>query len=179
MAEPILAVTLVAGYTGLAQIRRRDTAMSSEAREVHRTSLTVRDYEEASIALFGRKASALNRLHEVLSECSESDWDGYGAEAYSPDAAFRAEQLIRSLPDQALDVEFGVEPDGTISFDWDLTNVRNFSLIVGESDRIAYAWIDGTDRGHAVARMASGNLPDRILNELQPFLPDEPTLRAA
>lgn len=179
MAEPVLAVTLMAGYTGLAQLRRRDTAMSSEARDIQKNSLLISNHEESSFALFGKKSSALTKLNEVLSECSEPNWDGYGSEAYLPDAAIRAEQLIRNLPDRALDLEFTIEPDGSISFDWEISKTRNFSLIIGESERIAYAWIDGTDRGHAVARMVSGLVPERILNELECFLPHEPTLRAA
>ncbi len=112
-------------------------------------------------------------------ECSTPDWDGYRALPVNPAALERAETLLRSLPDDLLLPDFSIEPDGDISFDWLPTRTRSFSLSIGNSDRVAYAWVDGTDRGHAVARTGSGEVPTRILNELKRIYAHDLTIRLA
>jgi hypothetical protein len=75
----------------------------------------VTKHVERSVALFGAKADALDHLHSVAMECSTPDWDGYGAEAVNLEALYRAERLLRSLPEGFPLPEFSVEPDGAIS----------------------------------------------------------------
>jgi len=41
---------------------------------------------------------------------------------------------------------------------------------MGPNDRLAYAWLDGTDKGHAVARFDGERVPDRILEGIKVFL---------
>jgi hypothetical protein len=179
MPEPVLALSLMAGYAFLQPMTRQGTAMSSMAERVCFNAIKMTESVERSVALFGPKADALEQLYSVAMECSTPDWDGYGAEAVNPEALDRAERFLRSLPEGFPLPEFSVEPDGAISFDWLPTRTRNFSLSIGGSDRIAYAWLDGTDRGHAVARSLSGEVPDRILQELSRIVPHASTVRAA
>lgn len=103
-------------------------------------------------------------------ECNVSNWDGYGAEPASPRALRRAEDLIESLPDDFPLPEFSIEPDGCVSLDWMPAAYRTLTVSVGVSDRLPYAWVDGTDRGHAVARLVDGQLPPRILSEIRRFM---------
>jgi hypothetical protein len=179
MPEPILAIGLIAGYSALAPLTRQRSALSPEAGVVRSHARAVAEIVEKSFALFGAKAEAINNLKSLAMECTESDWDGYGAVPVNPAALERAEALLRSLPDDCPLPEFSIEPDGEISFDWLPSRTRSFSLSIGLSDRIAYAWVDGTDRGHAVARAESGKMPTRILNELNRIYANEPTLRVA
>lgn len=166
MPEPLLTISLMAGYAALQSLTRQGTATCSMAGALRSNAVEVTKHVERSVALFGPKADALDHLYSVAMECSTPDWDGYGAEAVNLEALYRAERLLRSLPEGFPLPEFSVEPDGAISFDWLPTRTRNFSLSIGGSDRLAYAWLDGTDRGHAVARSSSGEVPKRILEEL-------------
>jgi hypothetical protein len=125
------------------------------------------------------KTQVLNDLHALANECSMPDWDGYGAEPVSLDALERAEIFLCSVPDDVPLPELAVEPDGTVSLDWLPTHTRSFSVSIGDSDRMAYAWVDRTDRGHAVARSVSGEAPGRILQELSRIVPHAPAIRAA
>jgi hypothetical protein len=179
MPEPVLAIGLIAGYAALYPLTRQGTALSPMAGAVKCNASLLTEHVERSVALFGAKVGALNGLRSLAIECSLPDWDGYGAEPVSGDALERAEVFLRSLPDDLPLPELSVEPDGAVSLDWLPTRTRSFSVSIGESDRIAYAWIDGTDRGHAVARSVSGEAPGRILEELKQIVPHAPAIRAA
>jgi hypothetical protein len=134
---------------------------------------------ESSRALFGWKAGLLIQLQQLEGEYSEPDWDGEGAEAVSSFTVFRAELFIRSLPESLQPPELSVEPDGAIALEWMPSKYRTFSISVGEGDRIAYAWVDGTDRGHAVARLVEGEIPSKIAHQLSLFLNDDLTFHIA
>ena len=91
--------------------------------------------------------SLLTKLNRLSVECSEDDWDGYGAESVKATALLRAEAFVRALPDNIPLPEVSVEPDGAVAFDWMPLPSKTFTLSVSGSNRLAYAWIDGTDRG--------------------------------
>ena len=59
--------------------------------------------------------------------------------------------------------EFAPEPDGAISLDWIQSRHRLFTLSISASNRLAYAWLDGTDKGHGVARFDGRTIPRRVL----------------
>lgn len=180
MLEPVLSLGLMmAGYTAVAALSRRSSAVSNEAATVRRNASCVLKREESSVALFGPKAGAFSELAALASECSEDDWDGYGAIAVNPQALQLAHDIIRSLPDDVTMPTFSIEPDGCVSLDWMPSRTRTFTLSAGKSDRLPYAWIDGTDRGHAVARWVNGYLPPRILQEINRICTHDSTLRVA
>jgi hypothetical protein len=109
-------------------------------------------------------------LTALEGDCLLSNWDGYGSKPVSLRALRRAEDLIASFPDDVPLPECSIEPDGCVSLDWMPARYRTFTVSIGESDRLPYAWVDGTDRGHAVARLAEGQLPSRILTEIRRFM---------
>ena len=122
---------------------------------------------ERSQSLFGRKAGAISQIWALVNECAEPGWDGSGAHAVDRLAAFAAADFIRALPDGAPLPDVGPEPDGAISLDWIQSRNRLFSLSVGISNRLAYAWLDGSDRGHAVARFDGEKIPARVLEGIE------------
>ena len=132
---------------------------------------------DRSVALFGPKADLISHLSLLGGECREENWDGYGAAPVRPGALRGAEELIASLPEEVPHPECSIEPDGCISLDWMPGPNRTLTVSVGESDRMPYAWVDGIDRGHAVARMVDGQLPPRILAEIRRFTSHESCLK--
>ena len=119
---------------------------------------------ERSEALFGQKATLLSALMLMAHECAESDWNGEGAHAIEPAVVRRASEFIRALPQGVPLPEIAPAPDGSIILDWALSKRRVFSLSIGETDRLAYAWLDGTDKGHGVARFDGIRTPSRVLD---------------
>ena len=113
------------------------------------------------------KTNAIAQIWVLTHECSKANWDGDGARPLDPRAAISAEDFIRALPENVVLPEFAPEPDGTISLDWIQSRNQLFSLSIGGGNRLAYAWLDGADRGHAVARFDGVQVPARILEGIK------------
>jgi hypothetical protein len=56
---------------------------------------------------------------------------------------------------------------GERSLDWILTRQRLFSLSIGPSNQLAYAWLNGAGRGHGLAHFDGQNIPQRILEGIK------------
>lgn len=128
------------------------------------------DTMEQSQALFGEKAAAISDVRLLEQECKEENWDGYGAAATDARAVRLAECFVRTLPEEFPLPEFAPEPDGSVSLDWAQSRSRVFSLSVGSSNRLAYAWLDGTDKGHGVSTFDGHRIPTRILQGIQEIM---------
>ena len=135
---------------------------------------------ERSQYLFGKKALAISAIRELAVECAESDWDGYGGLAIDPVVVRKAEEFIRALPDNLPLPEVSPEPDGSISLDWMLSRNQVVSVSIGAKNRLAFAWLDGSERGHSVVNFDGSTIPARILSAINLTLSYAPaTLRAA
>lgn len=118
------------------------------------------DRVESSDALFGRKTAVISALWGLTRSHAESGWDGGEAFPADRQAIALACAFIRALPDDCKLPEVGVDPDGAVTLDWMISRHRMLSIsFAGDSDRLAYAWIDGTDRGNAVARFDGETVP--------------------
>lgn len=125
---------------------------------------------DAGVDLAPSTESTLSRLWAMLDECSEPDWDGSGAAPLNVSAVAAAEIFIRALPEGVPLPEVAPEPDGSVSLDWIKSRHRQLSLSIGGMDRVAYAWHDGTDRGHAVASFDGTKIPNRILEGIKSLM---------
>lgn len=167
-----------AGYASMNAYAQQGSAVSPAAKEVRKAVSAQIRFSEGSQALFGEKAAAISTLHALASECDKPDWDGNMAEAIDPTALHNAENLVRSLPNGLPMPEFSPEPDGSISLDWIESRCHLFSLSVGSSNRLSFAWLDGTDKGHGVAGFDGFTIPARVLSEIRKVF-DRAPLRAA
>jgi hypothetical protein len=168
----------IVGLSALQALASGSSGVSREAHAIYEAATEVAASVERSQALFGEKASALATLATLEAEYAKPGWDGEGAEAISPIAAARAKCFVRAMPDGIPLPEFAPEPDGSISLDWVRSPTRLFSLSVGRGDRLAYAWLDGSDKGHAVARFDGQSIPHRVLEGIQDIVGRHATLRA-
>jgi len=108
-------------------------------------------------------SDALSRLKELQVECSQHGWDGNDSVAINRVAVERADRFISALPNGVEFPEFGPEPDGAISLDWIWTRDCILSISIGTNDRLAFAWLDGTDKGHGVVHFDDKTVPPLIL----------------
>ena len=170
MFNPVSAIGSERGLAALYPLARAGSAVSNEAQTVQQAARTVMNAVEQSQALFGNKAMAISQIWALANECEEPGWDGDGALAIDHVSVFNAVAFIRALPDGVALPECAPEPDGSISLDWIQSRNRLFSLSVGRSNRLAYAWLDGADKGHAVARFDGENVPPRILEGIDAII---------
>lgn len=160
-------MTMLAEQAPVHWLARPGSAVSGEAQTPWSAANAVLKTLKRSLPLSGPKAAATSRIWALVGECAEMDWDGAGAEPVSALAADRADDFIRALPDNVPLPEFAPEPDGSISLDWIQSRSRLFSLSVGQGSGLAYAWVDGADRGHAVARFDGETVPPRVLEGIR------------
>lgn len=163
MLETFSIVRLGLGYTSLYPYAYGSSAISSEARAVREAVSAVVESSERSQVLFGEKSVAISQIVSLAKECAETDWDGNEAAPIDQAAIHTAVKFIRALPNDVPLPEFAPEPDGSISLDWIRSRNRLFSLSIGSTNRLAYAWLDGSDRGHGVAQFDGERIPSRVI----------------
>jgi hypothetical protein len=168
------------GYAGLSKYARLGSAVSTAAASSREAAVVIWLGAENSESLFGKKNVSIEQLRELEHDCAEDGWDGSGALALDSEALKRTREVVLALPDGFPVPECSPEPDGSISLDWICSRYRLFSLSVGAGDRVAYAWLDGADKGHGVTRLDGCSLPARVLNDIQAIANHgTPTLRVA
>ncbi len=105
---------------------------------------------------------ARQELCQLADDCSMPNWDGYGANAVSPDAYLQAYRFLESLP---LGIEIpspGVEPDGELTFEWHHGPQHTLSLSVSEDGDLHYAAIVGSNKTYGTEAFF-GDIPAAIL----------------
>lgn len=167
MPDPLSATLGIwLGYATVQGYARESSAVSSEARVLRKAVNGVLELAERSQALFGGKAAAISQLRAIANECAEAGWDGYKASPIEWPSVRVAEEFIRAMPEDLPLPEFAPEPDGSVSLDWIQSRNRLFSLSVGMTNRLAYAWLDGSDKGHGVARFDGERIPPRVIEDI-------------
>jgi hypothetical protein len=99
-------------------------------------------------------------LAEQLEECSQSGWDGYGAEPVIEDTYRNAYHFIEALPRGFPMPTVGAEADGHLTLEWYSSPSRVVSVSVSPEGDLHYAALLG-----GTARR----------NGTEPFLGDVPT----
>ncbi|MEY4750156.1 MAG: hypothetical protein RIQ60_2370 [Pseudomonadota bacterium] len=161
---------------------RPGSAVSTEARQVRACAEAMVDRVERSDVLFGNKTALISQLWGLTRSHAEAGWDGGEAMPADRHAIQLAATFVRVLPDACELPELGVDPDGAITLDWMASRQRMLSIsFSGQSDRLAYAWIDGTDRGHGVVKFDRDSVPMRLMQAIlaATVTPDHVALRAA
>jgi hypothetical protein len=167
MFEPVSMTIGVFLTHGALSACTRSSASSSEAAEIAWAAVGITRAVEDSQALFGEKAAALAALEEIAVECGEPDWDSHGACSIDPAALDNARDFIRALPDGMPMPELAPEPDGGISLDWVHSRHRMLSLSTGPRPRLAVAWLDGPNSGHAVESFDGVVIPELVLLKIR------------
>lgn len=156
------------GIAAIYGLARPSTAVSSEAMQVAQYAGNLVQRIEGSDALFGRRSTVVSALIALVDSHADHGWDGREAMPVDPRAISFAIAFVRSLPDEYAMPDVGVDPDGAVSLDWMPSRNRILSIsFAGDSDRLAYAWIDGTDRGHAVEKFDGERSPPRLTDALR------------
>jgi hypothetical protein len=161
-----LVPTIVAS-SHLALAMAGGTALSREASVVSDAATEFVKLAERSEALSGDKNAVLSDLATLSTEYADWGWDGDNAAPIDPVAMFFVKRFIRALPDDIPMPELAPDPDGSISLDWSESGYRLFSMSVGPSNRLAFAWLDGADKGYATAQFDGVVIPSLVLDQIR------------
>lgn len=94
------------------------------------------------------KQKTFSLVEEVYKECSEEDWDGYGAKPIKEEAYLQALELVDALPSSLPLPEVIPERSGDLALEW--SKGRRAVLVISVSGEtvIHYAGIFGTSKIH-------------------------------
>lgn len=170
---------MVGGFAALGVYAHVGSAVSHTANAASKAACAVWQSAVSSEALYGTQVTALSDLRALALECAEANWDGYGAAAIDELAVRNAEDVLFALPPGIPMPDLAPEPNGGVSLEWFRSRNQMFSISVNRGLRLAYAWLDGSDRGHAVARFDQRVIPAGILEGIKRIILDDSGVRAA
>lgn len=104
------------------------------------------------------------KLNDLYNECSEENWDGYGAEAVSIGTYLEASILLSLLPVSTAQPEIIPEPDGGFGLEWSTENGYIFVISVNGTNVITYAGLFGDNNEVHGAENFNNILPQTILS---------------
>ncbi len=90
-------------------------------------------------------AQLKQKIAEIAEQCAVPGWDGYGANAITPEAVAQARAFADAIPPHLPAPDPGVEPDGAVTFEWYWTLRQTLSVSVDGSGAVHYAALLGTE----------------------------------
>ncbi len=127
-------------------------------------------FTESTSQMTGEEQNVISAIYELAEACSANGWDGYGALPLSKQSVDTGIQFARLLPDDIAIPAVSAEPDGVLAFEWTASKSRRLSMGFLAPDCIAYAWLDGSDRGHAIAQFDGQVIPQRVLGAINAII---------
>ena len=138
-----------------------DRGTSREARTVWMAILAVErsawDTEQSHV----RRQRDL-ALAEAFQECSQPDWDGYGAAPANESSTAWARKVLSAFPDCLGVPDIAFEPDGDAGLEWWRGPDRVLSVSVGRNGELRYAARLNASRAIGTEIFADG-LPKRLV----------------
>lgn len=129
-------------------------------REIWKTTVTIgRPIEEA-----------FQSLLELYKDCSEKNWDGYGANPVSKDSISEALDFIQSLPSSFPVPQILAEPSGEIGLEWHKGKRLIFAISFSGRNMIAYAGIFGSNKIHGTEYFID-SIPSIVIENLRRLYP--------
>ena len=113
---------------------------------------------------------AVESLIEVYKECSETNWDGYGASPVSEDSIFEALKFINLIPLSFPMPQILAEPSGEIGLEWYKGKRLVFAISFSGRNMITYAGIFGINKIHGTEYF-SDTIPSNIIENLRRLYP--------
>jgi len=114
---------------------------------------------------------ALEELEKVYEECSEANWDGYGAMPISRETYSEARKLLRMMPSSLPRPDISAEPDGEITFEWYKEKYSVFVISVGGNNLITYAGLFGKSNKIHGTEYFADELPEIIHHCIRRLFP--------
>src|SRR4030042_2939942 len=114
----------------------------------------VNEFKEAE-SIGGPLEIAFESLEQVFHECSDENWDGYGAQPLTEDAYYEAKKLLKLLPSYSLPMpEIIPEPDGSIGLEWYKDKRFVYVISVSGNSELTYAGLFGLNKTHGTEYFA-------------------------
>ena len=111
------------------------------------------------------KEKLLKELNHIIQECSEPNWDAYGALPVDKDSIERVKKMIDMLPEGFPNPELGIDPDGEITFEWYKSRRETINLWGSRNGFCYCAYLQNDKSSHGREPMSDFKIPV-VLQEL-------------
>lgn len=165
---------MVAGFLSLLQVGKRNTCSTQKETYFDTTNVAGKTVQLDLIDLKGIidwTNLALEELEKVYEECSEANWDGYGAMPISRATYSKARKLLRMMPSSLPRSDISAEPDGEITFEWYKEKYFVFVISVGSDNLITYAGLFGESNKIHGTEYFADELPEIIRHCIRRLFP--------
>ncbi|MEW5816559.1 MAG: hypothetical protein AB1798_14345 [Spirochaetota bacterium] len=134
--------------------------MEYSKKEIWKTTVTIgRPLEEAAESLL-----------ELYKDCSEKNWDGYGANPVSKDSIYEALDFIQLLPSSFPMPQILAEPSGEIGLEWYKDKKLIFAISFNGKNMITFAGIFGSNKIHGEEYFGD-SIPSIVIENLRRLYP--------
>lgn len=122
------------------------TGSSEEAPYIEDEGLRISRRLQQSRALGLEGKGVFAELDAVYEECSQLNWDGYGAQRILPQTYRNAMSFLESLHLESPAPSVGAEPDGHLTLEWYSRRRKTLSVSIAPDGNLHYAAIIGLNR---------------------------------
>lgn len=147
------------------------TGFSPAANFIRKETAEAKAKLRDSFSLGAKLRAAHEQLLTIFGECQKSGWDGYGAEAVSPETYRNACRFLESLPPGIPIPTIGVEADGHLTFEWYRNPSRVLSVSISPEADLHYATLLGGNSRISGTEPFLGDMPDDILRIIRRLFP--------
>jgi len=105
-------------------------------------------------------------LAETWQECSQPNWDGYGALPILRETYEHARRFLLALPPGTPSPSIGAEPDGHITFEWYMAPRRTLSVSITPDELLHFAALVGPAKSCGTEPFF-GEVPATILDRIR------------
>ena len=149
------------------QLLRGNSGVSEESRALEKAATQLVSKSREAVSLNTAKNALVSRLWAMVEECSEADGNGYEAAPLSLAAVGQALEFIGAWPLENDLPDCAPEPDGSVNLEWIYTKHRRATVSLDGSARLAFAWLDGANKGRGVAAFQDGKVPHGIVESVR------------
>lgn len=126
------------GHSGVMQVGT-DRAFSPEGTELTAKVVAALESLWATETVGAPLQARRFALAEAVHECSEPNWDGYGAAAASQLSVHWAGRVLEALPSDVPSPEVAFDPDGDVVLEWSPSTGRMLSVSIGGAGEVRFA----------------------------------------
>jgi len=151
-----MTALVMGNYSDIREFMPSTRGMSDPARYTEKAAFDVIEHYTATLINEHPLERILDSLSGLLWDCSEANWDGYGANRISEKAVNNAMLYLSLLSKEIPVPEVSPEPDGEVALEWFGSDGSVLSLSFGNNKLIRYAGVFSDEsKVHGVERIDS------------------------
>ena len=106
-------------------------------------------------------------LADVIRECSEPGWDGYGAKPVTPGAAEHMRVFLDAVPRRLPKADFSADPDGCLTAEWSVVKKILVNVSLDGEGRLCWMAFEWGEEPRCGEVDFDGDVPQKLMRLLE------------